>query len=323
MPFLTRHACAWRAAVTVGVAALAACGMGAPATTRKADPAQFEAARAWKHLEGLVAIGPRDAGTPGAESARQFIEKELKAAGCEPVREAFKAQTPAGELEMVNVYADLLGRAKDEKPAHRIVIGSHYDTKRKPYPFVGANDSGSSTAVLLELARVLRTMEPGPYTYRVLFLDGEEAVREEWADPDNRYGSRYHAEQLKKSGEAANTAAFVLLDMVGDKDLRLERDSYSDKELQGIFFDAARALKLEKHVATGAAQAIRDDHHSFLAIGVPAVDLIDLDYGPSNAYWHTAEDTLDKCSQASLEVIGRITLAGLPALEANLAKRGR
>src|SRR5688572_15691657 len=237
-----------RALLAAAALALSACGTGSGATEPRPRPEDFDAARAWKHLEALVAIGPRQSGTPGGESARAYIEKELRAAGCEPVRETFKSHTPAGELEFANVYVDLPGAARPQGPTSMVLICTHFDTKRLPFTFVGANDSGSGTAVLLELARVLRAQPPGAYGYRLLFLDGEEAVREVWEDPDNRYGSKHHAQGLKQRGELARIAGCVLLDMVGDRDLRLERESYSDGRMLEAFAAAGRELGLAQHV---------------------------------------------------------------------------
>jgi hypothetical protein len=277
--------------------------------------AAFDADRAWKDLERSVAFGARPAGSPALEEQRKWLEAELKAAGLEPVREAFEPTTPAGPIKMANVYADL--RSADPQ-AELVILASHFDTKlakdRFPKPFVGANDGGSSTAVLLELARSLAKSGPRALSYRFLFLDGEEAVRWEWAGDDNTYGSRAHAQALVKSGAERKVRALILLDMVGDRDLKLFRETNSDRRLQTIFFAAARAQGLGKHV-DGTAEEISDDHLRFREIGIPSLDLIDFDYGPQNAYWHTPEDTLEHCSKESLAAAGRIVLAGLPGLE--------
>lgn len=284
---------------------------GAPAPA----PVAFDDARAWQLLLEQVEIGPRPAGSDGAENVRAVIERELRAAGLAPVREEFEDQTPAGRIRFVNVYADLAGSGGD-----MVVLGSHYDTKRMPFRFVGANDGASSTAVLMEAARSLAAGPRRGPTYRFLFIDGEEAVREQWFDPDNTYGSRHHARKLRDSGEAARVRAFVLLDMVGDKDLRLVRDLYSDKRLQEIFHGTARKNGLGKHV-DGPSIDVRDDHISFMQVGIPAVDLIDFEYGPQNMWWHTADDVPENCSQASLGVAGRILLLGLEQLETSFQRR--
>jgi hypothetical protein len=278
--------------------------------------APFDAERAWAHLEKQVALGPRPSGSAANDALKQYLEDELRALGLAPVRESFRAKTPVDETAFGNVYADIEGAPrKDGSAAPLVILGSHFDTKRESsFEFVGANDAGSSTAVLLELARLLASNRGrAPVDYRVLFLDGEEAVVE-WEGDDNCYGSRHHAQALEKSGMVKRVKAFVLLDMVGDKDLRLHTDTFSDPQLQRLFFDAAKRIGLGKHI-DGPRLEIRDDHLSFMNVGVKSVDLIDFTYGPGNQYWHHPSDRLDQCSKASLDVIGRIVLAGLPDLE--------
>lgn len=312
-----------RALAVLGCSTPLAVLAGCPGPTSSATPSlagpTFDAARAWKHLEAQVQIGPRPAGTPEAERARAYLESQLSAAGLTPVREAFEQATPVGALSFCNVYADLPATG-DASKAPLVLLVSHYDTKRMEFPFVGANDGGSSTAVLLELARVLKDDAPRSVSYRFLFVDGEEAVRAHWQDPDNRYGSKRHAEGLVKSGVSSRVKAAVLLDMVGDKELRIHRDEYSAPWLYEAFAAAARKNGLAKHV-DGPRERIADDHLSFIEIGIPAVDLIDFEYGPGNSYWHSAQDTLEHCSQESLGIAGRIVLLGLPAIEAKLAPK--
>ncbi len=271
----------------------------------------FDSARAWKLLENLVAIGPRPAGSPGAEQARVLIENQLSASGLHPEREAFEVDTPAGRLAMCNVYADLTASEGAEDKAPIVLLVSHYDTKRME-GFVGANDGGSSTAVLLELARTMAKLGGRRTTYRFVFVDGEEATREFWQDPDNCYGSRHHAQGLAASELRARVKAAVVIDMIGDKDLGLIEDFNSSPNLLACFFDAARAHGLGKHVAV-LKEAVADDHLSFKNVGIASCVLIDLRYGPNgtNAWWHTTEDTLDKCAPESLRMAAEITLRGL------------
>jgi hypothetical protein len=303
-------------------AALAAGVISAPLScdSPRAASTSFDAERAWKDLEHIVAFGARPAGSPALEEQRKWLESELKAAGLEPARESFRPETPAGPIEMANVYADL--RSSDPK-AEIVILASHFDTKlakdRFPKPFVGANDGGSSTAVLLELARVLAKGGPRALTYRFLFLDGEEAVRWDWAGEDNTYGSRQHAQALKKAGLAAQVRALILLDMIGDKELKILRDTNSDRRLQSLIFEAARKEGLGAYV-DGRAEEISDDHLRFRDLGIPCLDLIDLDYGPQNSYWHSPEDTLEHCSKESLAAAGKIVLAGLPGLESEFRR---
>jgi glutaminyl-peptide cyclotransferase len=288
----------------------------APTEPPPAIPA-FDAARAWKDLEAMVALGPRPSGSEALEKTRQYLERELTAAGLAPQRQTFSEPTPLDPegLSFCNVYADLAAKGDTKRASDLIVLVSHYDTKRMKEPFVGANDGGSSTAVLLELARALAARGPGKVTYRFLFVDGEEAVRSYWQDPDNCYGSRYHASQLAKAGDKNRVKAVVVIDMIGDKDLEIQRDTNSTAWLLECFAAAARSNGLGAHV-DGQSEAIADDHLSFTRLGLPAVTLIDLQYGPSNSWWHTPEDTLEKCSQESLAAAGKIVLLGLPAVEA-------
>jgi len=299
-------------------ACTSACGGSAPAA--QVDASQFDAGRAWKLLEEQVALGPRPAGSEACEKTRALIERELAAAGLKPVREAFTGKTPSGDVAMANVWAELSASGPQPEQAPLVLIASHFDTKKVEFPFVGANDGGSSTAVLLELARVLAGGGPRSVAYRFVFFDGEEAVRFHWEDPDNCYGSRHHVAELQSKGELARVRALVLLDMIGDRDLRINRDSYSGSRLVDIFFGAARANGLAKYV-DGPTLAVKDDHQPFLSAGIECIDLIDLDYGPDNRWWHTAEDTLDKCSQESLSAIGRIVLLGLSGLESYVTSR--
>jgi hypothetical protein len=305
------HTPAWPLALV-----LALCSAGCPDGAATAPAPEFDAARAWKDLVHQVEMGPRPSGTEANETCRAWIESELRAAGLEPHREAFASATPAGELTFTNVWAELAG---SDPRAGRIVMGSHFDTKRLPFRFVGANDGASSTAVLLEIARVLAAAPKRPLTYRFVFFDGEEAVKE-WVGEDNTYGSRHHVKKLKDDGLIAGVRAFVLLDMVGDKNLRLTRDLNSDRKFVEIFFGAARKIGLGKHV-DGPALDVRDDHLPFMAARIRSIDLIDFEYGPTNSWWHTEKDVLENTSQESLSVIGRITLAGLADLEASFASR--
>lgn len=291
---------------------LAACANGSAQVSEVA----FDAERAWRHLEALVAFGPRPSGSEELERSRAYLERELRGAGLEPVREAFDAETPIGTVPMVNLYADLAGRpGEDGRPPEMIVLCAHYETKRGIPDFVGANDNASGTAVLLELARVLAAGGPRKLTYRFLFVDGEEAMRLDWAGLDNTYGSRHHAAQMRASGLAERVRACVVIDLVGERNLRLSHDLSSDRRLLAIFFDAAREAGLGQHVG-GRREEIKDDHLSFMSVGIPAVDLIDLEY----THWHLPSDTLDKCSVESLAAIGTIVLRGLPQVETSFRR---
>ena len=287
-------------------------GAGCAHAQGQLAPREFDSALAWAHLETIVALGERPAGSAKLEELRSWLARELATYGLTPERETFRAETPKGPLEFCNLRVELPASGAEKAPL--VILATHIDTKSGlPCTFVGANDGGSGTAVLLELARVLATRERR-VDLRLLFLDGEEALRRAWVDPDNCYGSREHVRVLEKSGELARLQALVLLDMVGDKEFVLTRETGSDRELYVRVEKAARAAGFGAHFG-GRSQGVRDDHLPFLEAGVPAIDLIDFEYGPDHAWWHTAEDTLDKCSRESLGAAGGIVLAAWSELE--------
>jgi Zn-dependent M28 family amino/carboxypeptidase len=295
--------------------ALTYLGVSAPRATAQAA-ARFDSGRAWEDLRQVVAIGPRPAGSASIEQTRQYIKKQLAAAGVPVVEQAWDEQTPLGMVHMVNLVATIAGARPD-----RIVISGHYDTKLfREFRFVGASDGASSTAFLLEMARVLKARR-NPLTIELLFLDGEEAFCLNWDDcgrpgaPDNTYGSRHYVAAGKKSGSLAGIKAHILIDMVGDRDLRLKRDLNSTPWLTDLIWSAAKRQKLDD-VFSPLTTQIEDDHLAFVQAGVPSVDLIDLEYDA----WHTAKDSLDAVSARSLQVVGDVVVAALPAIEARVAK---
>jgi glutaminyl-peptide cyclotransferase len=266
---------------------------------------RFDGQRALEHTRKVVALGPRPAGSPALAKTRDYIRKELSALGLSVKEQAFDATTPAGKVHMVNLRATIGG----PDTARRLIVAGHYDTKVfKNASFVGANDGGSSTGFLIELARVLK-QSPLAMPVELLFLDGEEAVRLEWRDPDNRYGSRYYVENARKDGTLQQIAALVLVDMIGDADLGIKREAQSTPWLTGIIWDAAARLGRKEFLAEETP--IEDDHIPFLEVGVAAVDLIDLEYEP----WHTPQDTMDKLSAKSFQAVGDVLVAALPAIE--------
>jgi len=312
------------ATLAVLVVLLTSCQCGAAASQEATDPAfgAFDSSKAWTLLLEQVELGPRPSGSEENAKTRDLIARELESYGLKPVREPFVANTPGGDIAMENVYADFEGRpGKGGEPAPMLFIGAHFDTKILPFEFVGANDGASEVAAVLELARVICSGSPRAVTYRFVFFDGEEAVRRDWADPDNRYGSRHHVRELTKvKGALKRSRALILLDLVGDADLRLERDSNSTKRLTDIFVSTAKELGM-KNLFNTYSIPIKDDHQSFLEFDIPAVDLIDLNFGKvGNEYWHTAEDTVDKCSEESLAKVGKLVLAALPKVEAAYGK---
>jgi glutaminyl-peptide cyclotransferase len=270
---------------------------------------KFDGAAAQRHVERLVAIGPRPAGSPGAARAREYIVSQLRKVGVSTRVEAFEADTPHGRLPMANVVGVLPGRRPDV-----VLVSGHYDTKFFPnFRFVGANDGGSSTGLLLELARQLGR-GPREFTYWVAFFDGEEA-RETWTATDSLYGSRRMAVELYRAGRLPR--AMIVVDMIGDRDLAIRREALSSPWLTDLIWETARRLGHGVHFLPETLP-VEDDHAPFLRRGVPATLLIDFDYPP----WHTADDTLDKVSARSLAIVGEVLLEALPAVETFLTRSG-
>jgi len=292
------------AALLLAVLVAPASDAGSASATR---PPAFDGTRALRDVERLVAIGPRPAGSPGAARARQYIVAELEKAGVRARIEPFEAETPHGRLSMANVVGIVPGRRPEV-----ILVGGHYDTKWfSDIRFVGANDGGSSTALLLELARQLRRT-PREYTYWIAFFDGEEA-RETWTARDSLYGSRHMAAELRRTGRLPR--AVIVADMIGDRDLGIRREGFSTSWLTELVWNSAARLGHQAHFLADML-SVEDDHVPFLRAGVPATLLIDFDFPP----WHTAADTLDKVSARSLQIVGAVLLDALPAVEAQLAR---
>ncbi|MEK7879297.1 MAG: M28 family peptidase, partial [candidate division NC10 bacterium] len=236
----------------------------------------------------------------------------VEQAGLTVREQPFTATTPDGPIRMVNVIAELPGRRPEI-----ILLGGHYDTKVfQSFRFVGANDGGSSAGFLLELARRLRAT-PLTFTHWIVFFDGEEA-RREWSSSDGIHGSRQLAGELHKAGRLRRLRAVVVVDMIGDRDLGIRREHASTPWLTELIWRSARRLGHRAHFLDEVL-AVEDDHSPFLRLGVPAALLIDFDF-PS---WHTHEDTLDKLSPRSLQVVGEVLLDALPTIEATLTQMER
>ena len=271
---------------------------------------KFDSGRAWEHLRQLVAIGPRPSGSPAIEQTRKYIREQLAANGLTAVEQAWDDQTPLDKVHMVNLAVTIPGARKE-----RIVIAAHYDTKLyRQFRFVGASDGGSSAAFLIELARVLKGRK-NAMTIELLFLDGEEARLPDWSGTDNTYGSRHYVDVAKKDGSLATLKAMLLVDMIGDRDLDIRRDSNSTLWLSNVIWETARRQNLDEYFLADSTR-IEDDHLPFLAAGIPAVDIIDLDFEA----WHTVKDNIDAVSARSLQVVGDVVLGALPTIEAHLSK---
>lgn len=268
----------------------------------------FDASRAYEHLKRLVEMGPRPVASEGIKKAQQYIETELKSYGLKVIPDSFEADTIRGKKPMKNIIGELAG-----KKTEVVLIAGHYDTKLQP-GFVGANDGGSSTAAVLEMARVLSNTKP-EYTLWFVFFDGEEAFVDWNADNgrDNTYGSRHMVKKMSAEGTIKRIKALILVDMIGDKNLDLLKDYESTPWMVDLIWTTARGLGYGKHFLNGEG-GYSDDHIPFKQAGIPVIDIIDFNYGPDNSYWHTNEDTLDKVSAESLKIVGDVVIRALPEI---------
>ena len=268
----------------------------------------FNAARALQYTREVVAFGPRPIGSANHRKLENYILNHLKGDSVED--DAFTADTIEGKLPVRNLIAKFPGTRDGI-----IVIAGHYDTN---YPlrstgYVGANDGGSSTAILLELANQLRVKKREGHSVWLLWTDGEEAVKE-WTATDSLYGVRHLADKWQQNGTLKNIKAFLLADMIGDADLNVDRDANSTPWLEELVYRAASKLGYQSHFF-GRTITVEDDHLPFVQRGVPCADLIDLDYGYGNVFHHTPQDTLDKLSPKSMEIVGAVILETVQLLD--------
>ncbi|MEY2541047.1 MAG: glutaminyl-peptide cyclotransferase [Verrucomicrobiota bacterium] len=256
--------------------------------------------QAFAHVQQLVDFGPRPSGSDALEKSRTYIEKQLSILGWKVTRQVFSDDTPRGKIQFVNLIAQFGDRGA-RTPPPSFLLCSHYDTKFfDTIAFVGANDGGSSTGLLLELARVLGKHPDQARKIALVFFDGEEAVKD-FSDTDGLYGSRYFARQLAETKTTKQYRGGILFDMIGDRSLNVTMPPDSPAEMARDIFASADALKLRTHF-TYFDGGITDDHTPLNAIGIPTVDLIDFDF----PWWHTAEDKIDKVSAESLRVVGSV-----------------
>jgi Zn-dependent M28 family amino/carboxypeptidase len=264
----------------------------------------FDGLRAFSDAEAQVAFGPRLPGSPGQARTAAYIEEELQTAGWLTAVDRY--ETEWGPV------VNLTGYRQVESGSPIILLGAHFDTRefadRDPdadnrgFPVPGANDGASGVAVLLELARVLPA--DYPLDVRLVFFDAEDNgdIRgQEWA-----YGSMLYVETLIDTNQPLPDQV-VIVDMVGDRDLNIFLDLNSDQELAEEIWGVGAQLGYADYLIDAPRYAMIDDHIAFRNRGVPSVLLIDFDY----PYWHTTQDTLDKISPASLQIVGETLLAWL------------
>jgi glutaminyl-peptide cyclotransferase len=268
-----------------------------------AAPAQqhFDGAKALEYARQYVAIGPRWCTGPGHLKAEAFLRNQFKHDQLE--EDAFTANTPIGMVPMRNFIARFPGKKNGV-----IVLATHYETNYplKNINFVGANDGGATTGLLLAIADQLRGKTLDGYSVWLVFFDGEEAIQN-WSDSDSTYGSRHLAAKWGKDGTLGKIKAFMLADMIGDKDLDIQHETQSTDWLVGLMRQAVKKFGYDRYFFK-KDEAVQDDHLPFVQRGVPSVDVIDLDYGPNNSYHHTVQDSMDKVSAKSLTIDGDVFL---------------
>ena len=299
-----------RAAALAVALLMAGCSRAVTPPAAPPEPAAVEGPRALNEVQAFLQVGPRDAGTPGAEKAAAYLQLRLRQLGVEAAIDTFTNDAPGGPT----VFRNVIGR-RPGSGRGLIVVGCHYDTKTGIPGFVGANDSGSGTGVLLELARVLAARPPLAAEIQLVFFDGEEC-RVNYGPADGLHGSRHPADRLVREGRARDVLGVIVLDMIGDRGLSVTVPRNGAAHLISGAFDAARA-EGARDMFSLHPFAVGDDHQPFLEAGLPAVDLIDFEFGSApgrNDYWHTDQDTLDKLSADSLQIAGRVTLRLVAAL---------
>jgi glutaminyl-peptide cyclotransferase len=269
----------------------------------------FDGKLAYDQVAKQVSFGPRPPGSPAIAKLQDYLVSELKSYGCQVDTDSFSADTPDGRVPMKNILAKIPGKEQGI-----ILLGTHYDTK-KMANFVGADDAGSSTGVMLEIARLLCSQPPQKYAVWIAFFDAEEAFNTEWQDPDNTYGSRQMAAQLAQSGELPKIKAFLLADLVGGKTPHFRREAASTKWLADLVWSTGQKLGYGDVFVSDTTTEISDDHFSFTKRNVPSVDIIDLDAAHDVPYWHTPQDTLDKISPKTLAIVGHTILVSVQELQ--------
>lgn len=255
-----------------------------------------------QYVKEIVAFGPRPIGSANHKKVEDYIIAHVK--NDEVESDTFSEDTAEGKFSVHNIIAKFPGTRDGI-----IVIASHYDTN---YPlrnvnYVGANDGASSSALLLEIANQLRGKKREGYSVWLLWDDAEESMQLPWVDTESLYGVKHIAEKWQADGTLKKIKALLLADMIGDADLNIERDANSTPWLEDVIYNSATRLGYQSHFFA-RTMGVNDDHIAFLKRGVPCADLIDFDYGYNDVFHHTTEDTIDKLSPKSLEIVGKVIL---------------
>ena len=310
----------WKLAFLIFVVALFACSKGknaaaSSASVARAKPADvsdllpdsgpppaFNANRAMQYVKEIVALGPRPIGSESHKKVENYILAHLK--GDDVEQDSFDVHPTEGIFPVRNIIAKFPGTRDGI-----IVIASHYDTNwpLRNTSYIGANDGASSSALLLEIANQLRGKKLSGYSVWLLWDDAEESMKLPWDDSESLYGVRHLVEKWQRDGTLKKIKAFILEDMIGDSDLNIEHDTNSTPWLEDIILKAATHLGYQSHFFA-RTMGVTDDDMPFVERGVPSADLIDFDYGYNDVFHHTTDDTVDKLSPKSLEIVGTVTL---------------
>ena len=293
-----------------------AAGVAAPPAAAQSEPAPpadqtggFDGAKAFDQVAKIVSFGPRPPASDGIHKVQEYISTQLKSEGCQVEQQDFHASTPKGDVAMQNIVAKAAGTGPGI-----ILLLTHYDSLGSVENFVGAEDSASSTGMMIELARHL-CAQKGPNSVWMAFLDGEESFVNWDKDNDHTYGSRELAARMSVSGELKRVKAVILVDMIGQYGLKIPKESDSTKWLADLVWKTADRLGHKDVFINQEVGRIDDDHQSFLSRGLPSLDIIDLNDYISAGYWHTPQDTLDKISPRNVAIVGYVVLESVGELQ--------
>jgi glutaminyl-peptide cyclotransferase len=303
--------------IQLGVLVAMALGSAIPQASISLHQA-FDSRQAYAYTAQVASFGERWPGSPGHNKTEELVHRTLQKDGAQIEADNFIANTPRGPVSVHNIIGKF--NVGTDPRQDVFILAGHYDTLFKP-GFIGANDGGSSTGILLAFADALAHQKTKMQIWLV-WTDLEEAVSNIFTGNDGLYGSRHLAQKLAGNGTVPRIRGFFLLDMIGDKDLNVARETGSNARLQGIIAQAAKQLDYSRYFFQYDSDII-DDHVSFIQVGVPAVDVVDAEYGRMGArfdgmgeFHHSNTDTMDKVSQHSLEVVGRTALLAVELLDA-------
>ena len=279
----------------------------------------FDGARAHADAQTIVEFGPRHPGSTASKATREYIRRQVEPIGLSAHEYSFTAKTPIGPVTMTNVWVEIPGTLPGV-----IVIGNHYDTKVLPdFRFDGANDGASTNGWMIEFARAIGPRREG-HTLWLCWFDGEESYGE-WSETDGLYGSKAMVARLQSEGRLRDVRAMINVDMIGDCDLDVHRDTGAPQWLVDAIWDGARRSGHARSFPMYRDISIEDDHTPFREAFIPSIDLIDFRYGGSavehQMNWHTTRDRMERVCAESLQAVGDAVLTALPAIDAELAQR--